>query len=135
MKSNKHPTYSYIQPLVDEKEIKGMFILTESHQLEPQASITQSLAGRTALLTQLPMNLWKLEQAGFHLEIDEWILKGGISRIYKEGLNPTTAYRNYFQTYLEQDLRQLIQVKDLMQFERFIQILAGRIGQSSTWSK
>ena len=120
---------SYIQPLVDEKDQKGMFILTGSHQLELQEAISQSLAGRTALLTLLPLNLDELEAAGFDLSIDEWILKGGYPRIYKDHLDPSKAYRSYFQTYVERDLRQLIQVKDLMQFERFVQILAGRIGQ------
>ncbi len=120
---------SYIQPLVDEKDQKGMFILTGSHQLELQEAISQSLAGRTAILTLLPLNLIELTAAGFNLSVDEWIFKGGYPRIYKENLDPTKAYRSYFQTYVERDLRQLIQVKDLMQFERFIQILAGRIGQ------
>ncbi len=120
---------SYIQPIVDEKDQKGMFILTGSHQIELQEAVFQSLAGRTALLTLLPMNLLELQQAGFHLSIDEWMLKGGYPRIYKDLLDPTKAYRNYVQTYVERDLRQLIQVKDLLQFERFVQILAGRIGQ------
>ena len=120
---------SYIQPLVDKKDQKGMFILTGSHQLELQAAISQSLAGRTALLTLLPLNLAELNVAGFDLSVDEWIFKGGYPRIYKESLDPTKAYRNYFQTYVERDLRQLIQVKDLIQFERFVQVIAGRIGQ------
>lgn len=120
---------SYIQPLVDKKNMKGMFILTGSHQLELQQAISQSLAGRTALLTLLPMNLSELTAAGFSLSADEWILKGGYPRIYKDELDATKAYRSYFQTYVERDLRQLIQIKDLIQFERFVQILAGRIGQ------
>ena len=61
--------------------------------------------------------------------MNEWILRGGYPRIYKDQLDPTKAYRNYFQTYVERDLRQLILVKDLIQFERFVHILAGRIGQ------
>lgn len=106
-----------------------MFLLTGGHQFELQEAITQSLAGRIALLTVLPMDLSELNEAGFAPSIDEWILKGGYPRIYKDQLDPTKAYRNYFQTYVERDLRQLIQVKDLMQFERFLQILSGRIGQ------
>lgn len=119
---------SYLQPLVDHKKQKGLFILTGSHQLELHAAITQSLAGRTALLTLLPMALSELNTAGFHLTLDEWMLSGGYPRIYQDQVNPTKAYQNYFQTYVERDVRQLIQIKDLMQFERFIQILAGRIG-------
>jgi predicted AAA+ superfamily ATPase len=120
---------SYIQSIVDSKDVKGMFILTGSHQLELQEAVSQSLAGRTALLTLLPMTLGEIERAGFNLSLDEWMLKGGYPRIYKDNLDPTRAYRNYFQTYVERDLRQLIQIKDLLQFERFIAILAGRIGQ------
>lgn len=120
---------SYIQTIADEKEEKGLFILTGSHQLELHQAITQSLAGRTALLTLLPMSLKELTQAGFHLPLDQAILKGGYPRIFKDHLDPTKAYRNYFQTYVERDLRQLIQLKDLSQFERFIRICAGRVGQ------
>lgn len=120
---------SYIQLIVDERQQKGLFILTGSHQLELHQAITQSLAGRTALLNLLPMSLQELKDAGFDLSLDEAILKGGYPRIYKDQLNPTKAYRNYFQTYIERDLRQLIQVKDLAQFQRFVRVCAGRIGQ------
>lgn len=120
---------SYIQAIVDEKDQKGLFILAGNHQLELYQAITQSLAGRTALLTLLPMSLDELAKAGINLSLDEALIKGGYPRIYKDNLNPTKAYRNYFQTYVERDLRQLINVKDLSQFERFIRICAGRIGQ------
>ncbi|MFI5334818.1 MAG: ATP-binding protein [Chlamydiales bacterium] len=120
---------SYIQVIVDEKQKKGMFILTGSHQMELHQAISQSLAGRTALLNLLPMSLEELSNAGFDLSVDEALLKGGYPRIYKDALDPTKAYRNYFQTYIERDLRQLIHVKDLLQFQRFIRICAGRIGQ------
>lgn len=120
---------SYIQLIVDENPQKGMFLLTGSHQLELHQAITQSLAGRTALLTLLPMSLSELNSAGIDLDLDSSLLSGGYPRIYKDDLNPTKAYRNYFQTYVERDLRQLLHVKDLSQFQRFIKICAGRIGQ------
>jgi predicted AAA+ superfamily ATPase len=120
---------SYIQLIVDAKERKGMFILTGSHQLELHQAITQSLAGRTALLTLLPMSIGELKKAKISLRLDELLIKGGYPRIYKDELDPTKAYRSYFQTYVERDLRQLIHVKDLSQFQRFIRICAGRIGQ------
>lgn len=120
---------SYIQGIVDEKAKKGMFILTGSHQLELHEAISQSLAGRTALLTLLPLSLHELLAIGIDLSLDETLLKGGYPRIHQDQLNPTKAYRNYFQTYVERDLRRLIEVKDLIQFERFIRICAGRIGQ------
>lgn len=120
---------SYIQVRVDQNESKGMYFLTGSHQLELHQAITQSLAGRTALLTLLPMSLEELRLANINLSLDELFLLGGYPRIHKDKLDPTKAYRNYFQTYIERDVRQLVNVKDLMQFERFIRICAGRIGQ------
>lgn len=120
---------SYIQVFVDQTEEKGLFILTGSHQLRLHEAITQSLAGRTALLTLLPMSLAELHQAGFDLPLNEALFKGGFPRIFKDHLDPTKAYRNYFQTYIERDLRQLIQVKDLSLFQKFVRLAAGRIGQ------
>lgn len=120
---------SYIQLIVDQTDQKGMFILTGSHQLELHQAITQSLAGRTALLSLLPLSLVELDEARIELSLDETLLYGGYPRIFKDQLDPTKAYRNYFQTYIERDLRQLIHVKDLIQFQRFIRLCAGRIGQ------
>jgi predicted AAA+ superfamily ATPase len=125
---NSPQLLSYIQVIVDESNVKGLFILTGSHQLELHQAISQSLAGRTALLQLLPMSLDEITKAGFDLSLDEVLVKGGYPRIYKDNLNPTKAYRHYFQTYIERDLRQLLQVKDLIQFQRFVKICAGRIG-------
>lgn len=119
---------SYIQVMIDAREDKGLFILTGSHQFKLQQAITQSLAGRTAILTLLPMSLSELTQAGFNLSIDEALLHGGYPRLFKDSLNPTQTYDSYFQTYVERDLRQLAYVKDLTQFQKFVQLAAGRIG-------
>lgn len=120
---------SYIQSMVDEKDEKGMFILTGSHQLDLNRAITQSLAGRTALLHLLPFSISELNGAGIRLERDMYIYKGFLPRIYKDDLDPTRAYRNYYQTYIERDLRQMINLKNLSQFEIFLKLLAGRTGQ------
>ena len=113
---------SYIQVMVDESENKGIFILTGSYQFKLQEAISQSLAGRTALLYLLPMSIEELLEAGIEISLDDILLNGGFPRIYKDNLDPTKAYRNYFQTYIERDLRQLLNVKDLMQFQRlFVQ--------------
>lgn len=120
---------SYIQVLVDESPQKGMFILTGSHQLELHQAITQSLAGRTAVLCLLPLSLSELSEAHIEQPLDELLIRGGYPRIYKDKLEPTQAYLSYFQTYIERDVRQLVNIKDLAAFQRFIRILAGRIGQ------
>ncbi len=120
---------SYIQVIVDETQEKGKFILTGSHQLQLHEAITQSLAGRTALLHLLPMSLTELRDAGIEPSLNQALLNGGYPGIYSDHLDPTTTYRNYFATYIERDLRQLINVKDLNQFQRFIRLCAGRTGQ------
>jgi len=120
---------SYIQVIVDEKGQKGMFILTGSHQLDLNQAIAQSLAGRTALLHLLPLSIVELSRAGIRHKRDEYIYKGFLPRIYKDHLDPTPAYRNYFQTYVERDLLQLINLKNITQFEIFLKLLAGRTGQ------
>jgi len=120
---------SYVQVIVDETNIKGMFVLTGSHQMELHQAISQSLAGRTAILNLLPMSISELSKSRIELPLDEALLKGGYPRLFKENLDPTQLYRFYLQTYIERDLRQLIQIKDLIQFQRFVRICAGRIGQ------
>lgn len=106
-----------------------MFILTGSHQLELDEAITQSLAGRTAILTLLPLGIEEITTFNKNPSVDDLILKGGYPQIYQDNLDPYEFYRNYFQTYVERDVRSLTHIKDLAQFEKFIRILAGRIGR------
>ena len=120
---------SYIQAITDDKNKKGQFILTGSHQPQIKANITQSLAGRTAVITLLPLSIGELNSAGFVFERDEYIFKGFMPRIYSENANPKHLYQNYYATYVERDVRQLINVGHQISFERFIKLLAGRIGQ------
>lgn len=120
---------SYIQGIVDERNVKGMFILTGSHQLELHESIAQSLAGRTAILKLLPFTIKELALGNIELSVDEYIYNGMYPRIYKESLEPTKFYRDYVQTYIERDVRKMLNIKDLSQFQHFIKLCAGRIGQ------
>lgn len=122
---------SYIQEYVDASQDhqKGQFILTGSHQLELVEAITQSLAGRTALLTLFPLSLNEIKNITVNWPLDKLLLQGGFPRIYKDELNPTKAYRNYFHTYVERDVRKMINIKDIALFEKFIKLCAGRIGQ------
>lgn len=120
---------SYIQVIIDEIDQKGMFILTGSHQAELHEAVSQSLAGRTSLLRLLPLSLQEMRQAHIQDSLEEIILKGGYPKIYKENLPVSNAYSSYFQTYVERDVRQILQVKDIIQFERFIKLTASRVGQ------
>ncbi len=120
---------SYIQVRVDDDDSKGRYILTGSHQLELHQSIAQSLVGRTSILKLLPLSIQELRDSKIEQDKFEYIYKGFLPRIYKDNLNPTRAYRNYYETYIERDVRQIINLKELSSFEKFLRLLAGRVGQ------
>ncbi len=120
---------SYIQPMVDERQAPGQFILTGSQQLEVSNTINQSLAGRTALIRLLPLSVEELVHHGVVMTNDQFLLRGFYPRIYDQGLNPTQALGDYLETYVERDIRQLAAIRDLSLFEKFIRLCAGRVGQ------
>ena len=119
---------SYIQVMVDERGRNSLFVLTGSQQFELMRGISQSLAGRTALLKLLPFSIPELA-AHFSPGVDELLFKGFYPRVYEQDIGPAQAYGDYFETYVERDLRQLVNVKDLSLFQRFVQLCAGRCGQ------
>ena len=118
---------SYLQQIVDESSNKLTFILTGSNQFSLINKVTQSLAGRTALLKLLPLAMNELPEIN-NFTSDQLIHTGFYPGIYSKNLDPYKAYRNYYETYLERDLRQIIHLKDLNLFQKFIRICAGRIG-------
>ncbi len=120
---------SYLQGMVDRDARPGRFILTGSHQPRLQEAIAQSLAGRTAVLTLWPLSLAELRQTGGSLDAFERIVRGTYPRVERDRLDPARFYTGYVQTYLERDVRALLQVRDLTAFQRFVTLLAGRIGQ------
>lgn len=121
---------SWIQVMVDEHPRKGAFILTGSHQFRLHHGISQSLAGRTSLLRLLPLSLAEMRSAGIALSKEEYLYRGCMPRIHHDGLEATAAHRNYFQTYVERDVRELIQIRNLRLFETFLKLLAARVGQT-----
>ncbi|MBR9987510.1 MAG: ATP-binding protein [Desulfosarcina sp.] len=119
---------SYLQPLVDQDQRDSLFILTGSQQFEVSNTINQSLAGRTALVKLLPFSMAEIQTAFVLPGIDRLLYHGFYPRLWDKQLNPTQALGDYYQTYIERDLRQLVAIKDLNLFQRFIQLCAGRIG-------
>lgn len=120
---------SYLQNIIDHTQQNGMFILTGSHQLALLESITQSLAGRTAILKLMPLDLAELTAANISFSLNDYIYHGMYPKIYKDHINPTKFYRDYVQTYVERDVRRMINIKDLSMFQHFLKLCAGRIGQ------
>lgn len=121
---------SYLQGMVDQQRTNGRFVLTGSHQMELRAAISQSLAGRTAILHLLPLTIAELADVQIHFDqFEQYVFHGFMPRIYDQAQRPHTAYANYYQTYVERDVRQLIQLKDTSLFEKFMKLMAGRVGQ------
>ncbi|MBU2651539.1 MAG: ATP-binding protein [Bacteroidetes bacterium] len=119
---------SYIQTSVDENP-ECKFILTGSNQFSMLEKITQSMAGRTAILKLLPFCLDEISKVSPDLLAEELIYKGGLPVIYSEGRDPVRTYRNYYETYIERDVRSLINIRDLSLFRKFMRLCAGRTGQ------
>ena len=120
---------SYIQAIVDQSDKTGVFILTGSHQLALHQAVSQSLAGRVALFDLLPLCLGEIRDELKSISLfEELLIRGFFPRIYAQHVDPAATYRNYVRTYIERDVRTLVNVKDLAQFQRFMKLSAGRIG-------
>lgn len=119
-----------IQAAVDASGGNSRYVLTGgSHQPALQEALSQSLAGRTGLLELLPLSLRELAAAGISKTRDEWLLDGFMPRLYDSAIPARDLYRDYFLTYVERDVRQLSNLRDLAAFETFVRLLAGRVGQ------
>lgn len=128
--------FSYLQGILDEKNEPGHFILTGSNNFLLQQNITQSLAGRIAYLELLLFSLGELYTPGKGSlqNIDTQMLTGFSPPVYNPNMLPQDWYRNYLHTYIERDVRQIKNVTDLIVFERFVRLLAGRTGQELNYS-
>lgn len=137
---------SYIQGFVDEDPRPGRFILTGSQNLLLLDRVSQSLAGRTRILYLYPFSLSELEgrepwdpesrlapaaprTSGSERDLHSTLHAGFFPRIHDLGLDPISWLADYRTTYVERDLRQVLNVRDLEGFERFLGLCAGRSGQ------
>lgn len=121
--------FSYIQVAVDAEPEKGRFILTGSQNFSMMERISQSLAGRVAIATLLPLSIEEARQNFRAASIDDLLFSGFYPRIHEDRLEPAEALRFYLQTYVERDVRQLIRIGDLDRFHTFLRLCAGRVGQ------
>ena len=122
--------FSYLQTMVDGNLKPGMFILTGSQQFGLLSGITQSLAGRAGMVQLLPFSVAELRAAGrLPTTVDQLLVTGGYPPLYDRTLSPEDWFASYVTTYVERDVRQLINVRDLSLFQRFVRMCAARTGQ------
>ena len=141
--------FSYIQSAVDEEDAAGRFILTGSQNFLLMERVSQSLAGRCGVLHLLPFSRAELEQRpqptpdspaelfgnrSTDLELWPTIQRGFYPRIHDRNIPPDIWLPDYIQTYLQRDVRSLVNIGDLERFERFLMLVAGRTGQLLNYS-
>lgn len=120
---------SYLQGIVDEHGRNGEWVLTGSQNFALVERITQSLAGRTALLQLLPLSQEEIRSQHEPAALDEQLLRGGYPRLYDQDLPPQVWFADYVMNYVERDVRQIQEIGDLGAFQVFLRLCAGRVGQ------
>lgn len=121
---------SVIQTIVDADPRPGLFILTGSQVFALSAAISQSLAGRIALINLLPFSLGELAAAGRAPDrLDTLLITGGYPPLYDRDVPPRFWLADYITTYIERDVRQVLEIRDLAAFQRFVTLCAGWVGQ------
>jgi predicted AAA+ superfamily ATPase len=121
---------SYLQTQVDASGEPGTFVLTGSQQLELVSSLAQSLAGRVGIVHLLPFSMGELQAAGRTFDsLDGLLWRGLYPPLHDRDLTPGDWHAAYVSTFVERDLRQLLAVRDLSAFQRFVRLCAARIGQ------
>jgi len=122
--------FSYLQTKVDESRQMGQFILSGSQNFHLLSSITQTLAGRVALFKLLPLDFTEMKKEQLlPSTYTEACIKGFYPAIYDRDINPSIFYSNYIQTYIEKDVTELINIRDLKSFRTLISLCASRAGQ------
>jgi predicted AAA+ superfamily ATPase len=122
--------FSYLQTRVDDEKRMGLFVLTGSQQFGLMSNITQTLAGRVGLIQLLPFSLQELQATNTPISsLDDVLWRGMYPPIYDRNLAPEKWFTNYVMTYIERDVRQVLEVQNLSLFQRFIKMCAARVGQ------
>jgi predicted AAA+ superfamily ATPase len=122
--------FSYLQVVTDERNSIGEYIITGSQNFLMMEQITQSLAGRVALLTLLPFSYEEIKNTNYKPETwEKYALSGSYPRKIIQNIDSVDYYENYIKTYVERDVRLMKNITNLDLFQKFIQLLAGRVGQ------
>jgi predicted AAA+ superfamily ATPase len=122
--------FSYLQTRVDEDRRRGLFVLTGSQQFGLLSSLAQTLAGRVAVVALLPFSLGELQAVQrAPVTLEALLFQGLYPPIYDRGLDAAIWYKNYVSSYVERDVRQMVNVRDLSTFQRFVRMCAARTGQ------
>lgn len=122
--------FSYLQTVVDETRQMGQYILSGSQNFLLLQALTQTLAGRVAVLRLLPLSYAERQEAGLLTDsVSDTLFRGGYPALYDRNLTAEEFFPSYIETYLQRDVRDLASIRDLGAFTTFVRLCAGRIGQ------
>lgn len=122
--------FAYLQQILDESREKGLFVITGSQHLGLTQTVSQSLAGRVAILELLPFTYRELRSGRYASgQLETALFTGAYPPVFDQALDPVAWYNSYIESYLERDVRQILNVRDLIAFRRFIALCAGNVGQ------
>ena len=107
----------------------GRVVLTGSQNLLPSAAVGQSLAGRAGYAELLPLAYTEAGERAARLTLDEWLVTGAYPALYDRDVAPADWHAGYVATYVERDVRQISRITDLLQFQRFLRMMAAHAGQ------
>ena len=127
--------FSYLQEFIDKENKPGRFILTCSQNFSMYEKITQSLAGRMYISKLLPFSFDEIKNKYSDKDYHNLLLKGFYPRLYSTDMDFSDFYPAYIETYIERDVRQIKNIKDLSTFSKFLQIAAGHVGQLVNFSE
>lgn len=121
---------SYIQSIVDSNNKMGMFILTGSSNLLLMEAVSQSLSGRVAIFKLLPLSMLEVKDIEIGWSIEKRILNGFYPRLLTQKMDVSAFFRNYIETYVERDVRRVLNIRNIDSFRRFLVCVAQRIGST-----
>jgi len=121
---------SYVQLEVDQNQALGRFVITGSQNILLNQHVSQTLAGRVAITTLLPLSIEELKGAGKLPNIaEEVIFQGCYPRVYQHNVDPIIFAESYIRTYVERDVRDVLKITSLLEFQKFMRLCAARVGQ------
>ena len=126
--------FSYMQERLDTDPTPGKYVLTGSQRLGINSEITQSLAGRAAYLELLPFSMSEIRETIAEYSLDRVLFSGLYPPVYDRELDPAIWAQNYVRSYVERDVRKVLNIRDLDTFQRFLRLCAARTGQLLNFS-
>jgi len=127
--------FRHLKAIIDEDKKPGRFILTGSQNFLLMEKISESLAGRCGVLNMLNLSATEMNEALGDFDENDYLVRGGYPELYtRPEIDSSFWYTSYLSTYLERDVRNILNVGSLRDFDRFLRAVASRTAQVLSYS-